>query len=97
MAMLSCYCGCGCWGRFLVAAAPVCEEDPPDRKLYPKAYAKWLEDCDCEVAKPPNFKSNPAARAKWERECQEASRRKKVLAFMNTRGGAAESATLLKK
>ena len=79
-------------------AAPVCAEDPPDKQRFPQAYAKWLEDCDCEVPKPPNFKSNPAARAKWVRECEEASRRKKVLAFIKTRGGAvAESATLLKK
>ena len=79
-----------------MAAAPVCEEDPPDRKLYPKAYAKWLEDCECEVPRPPNFKSNPAARAKWERECQEASRRKKVLAFMKTKK-TEESLSLLNK
>ena len=71
MAVLFCYCGCCGW--FLAAAAPAgCEEDPPDKKRYPKAYASWLQDC-CGPA--PDKEKDPAAYERWRRKCDEREQR----------------------
>ena len=70
MVILSCYCGC-CW-CFIAVAAPACEEDPPDKKRYPKEYARWLKEC-CGQA--PNKAKDPVAYERWRRKCEEREQR----------------------